>query len=1151
MLRAAFSVRIEMEQYLAAALGRVNVSVDDIMNRAGNAPALRANPALPLLGWVLCLVLIGFVGLVLLLAVMVPPTKEVDRAVAANRDAVPDAEQQDGTDRQNSDPTDLVPTVRHGNTSRPPPVPVATVQPAATTPPAAPAVEAKPQVPKNPWDDLAAVEDGPRPSATALFDEVDQTITPPREEELKQWFSEAAGQPHNVSRKDYYGMACGVLDGVWRLRAPLKPKTALRLTVAEIHNLKIHFWRGSEGVTLHYYENANQLWAAYHTTRKQNEAKPVSIALIGTDEDRFWRTNPVQPITFELRAEDGLLTLSRGDVRVMTVPFEGAASEIYFDGHVMFRQIAMIGAAELPPEPAQPPVLVDATQPAKLKWCGQLADGTDFQKLPDGRVELSGEKNTLPAWVSVALPHRESICELVVRLDEPQPGCGIFLGDDQGPKYQVGFFKEAHHGQTSFFPIGPGDNRVDSNHDLDNVFSPMSLPQPWFRLVFGCGTLKVWVSQDGKHWGRAFDPLVNQQAPYTHLGLYCVPGQPRKSIKLRQVQLRELATLSDLAPVALRRKALALPQAADMTEWLEAVLEAQPSDADSGAWRRACAIRTLAAGTTAALGTPLIDGLLDEAIDEHKPVAAQLRLLDEAALLYHAWDDPGAALRFAKLYERVGYRAHREGQTRPCSLIELAQRTAPIWSRHVYNFLPDALVRIELLELTQAAEWSSLHDFCRQQRYWRHQLPNVPPPPSLIDWADSLARAQLPKQTGRGGPTAAVEWRHPLLVELSKEGYNVLAEFRAALDGRAYRDACQIISTSTENGMLGLLPDAHDPDLLVSLPGAVSLAMRDHPGLRTTMSQQFGALGRLRIRQSIAENNVAAVESSTIQFLGTEAAAEAHLWLADRSLASGAFAHALGQYRQAERTAAPDLRSRIAASEQLAAALMGQSAGEPITRSVTFGDTQLSPAELQALVADLRQHRLADNLTARGELAGLTSQPTPAPTGFEAVLRSRLEGDGGDGPQNVPGEINLHNIDWVARQLALVVDGDRLLLSNRFQLSAYDLKSGALQWRSELGGEHGPAHEWPLMPMRPLNTPNRIFVRRLHRSGPVLACFNSADGKVLWTSKIEPDKWVVGDPLLIQDELFALVMTRLEQEFTLSLATYDPQSGAVLSSAGR
>ena len=213
-------------------------------------------------------------------------------------------------------------------------------------------------------------------------------------------------------------------------------------------------------MTLHFYENANQLWAAYHTTRKQNEAKPATIALIGTDEDRFWRTNPIQPMTFELRAEEGLVTLSRGDVRVLSVPFQGQAGEVYFDGHAVFRQIAVVGAAELPPEPAPRPVLAEVTRPATLKWSGQLAEATDFQKLPDGRVELSGEKNAQPAWVAVALPHRESLQEIIFQLDDPQPGSGFFLGDDQGPRYQVGFFREAHQGQTSFFAIAAGRQSV-------------------------------------------------------------------------------------------------------------------------------------------------------------------------------------------------------------------------------------------------------------------------------------------------------------------------------------------------------------------------------------------------------------------------------------------------------------------------------------------------------------------------------------------------------------------------------------------------------------------------------------------------------------------------------------------------------------------
>jgi len=661
-----------------------------------------------------------------------------------------------------------------------------------------------------------------------------------------------------------------------------------------------------------------------------------------------------------------VLTLSRGDVRVLSVPFEGAAGEVYVDGHAIFRQIAVVAAAELPPLAPAHPVLVDITQPGQLKWSGELADHTDFQKLPDGRMELSGEKNTTPAWVAVALPHRESLSELIVRVDGAQPGSGFFLGDSQGPRYQIGFFREIHNNQTSFFPLAVGDTRLESNHEVQHAVSPFSPASPWFRLVFGCGTLKCWVSLDGIHWGRAFDPPVNQLLPYSHFGLYLLPGEARKSIKLRQLQLRDLESLNALAPVELRRKAPALPQAVDMGEWLEAVLEAQPSGANSNQWRRACALRALAAGTSNALGTPLLESLLSDALDGvstgRMPAAAKLRLLDDAALLFHCWDDANAALRFARWYESVGESAHRDGQPRPASLIGHAQRTAPIWSHQVYNFLPDALVRAELLELVQAGQWAELRDFCRQQRFWHRMPPGQQAAPDLTDWADTLAARQLPKAVGHGTPTLQTAWRHPLLVDLSKEGYNVLAELRAALDGRSYRDACQIISTSAENGLLGLLPDSRDSELLVSLPGAVALAMRDHAGLRTTMSEQFGPLGRLRIRQAIAENDVDAVEAATTQFFSTTAAAEAHVWLGDRALASGAFAHALGQYRQAQRTAAPDLSSRIAASQQLAGALMGQTAGEPVTRSVTFGDTELSAAELQALVADLRQHRLADSL---------------------------------------------------------------------------------------------------------------------------------------------------------------------------------------------
>ena len=43
------------------------------------------------------------------------------------------------------------------------------------------------------------------------------------------------------------------------------------------------------------------------------------------------------------------------------------------------------------------------------------------------------------------------------------------------------------------------------------------------------------------HRARPFDPFVNQTVPYTHLGLYSIAGEPRKSIALGRIELREQA----------------------------------------------------------------------------------------------------------------------------------------------------------------------------------------------------------------------------------------------------------------------------------------------------------------------------------------------------------------------------------------------------------------------------------------------------------------------------------------------------------------------------------------------------------------------------------------------------------------------------------
>jgi len=152
-----------------------------------------------------------------------------------------------------------------------------------------------------------------------------------------------------------------------------------------------------------------------------------------------------------------------------------------------------------------------------------------------------------------------------------------------------------------------------------------------------------------------------------------------------------------------------------------------------------------------------------------------------------------------------------------------------------------------------------------------------------------------------------------------------------------------MITTIDANSVSGVAPNGQDRDLYVSLPAAVRLALRQHPDLETLLRQKFGPLAQLRIRSAIADNNLAALQLAAVQFEATEAAAEAHRWLGDRALSAGWFGRALAEYRRAEATAEAAVREELAPRIRLAAAMLGEDAGQPATREVRFGEIKLPP----------------------------------------------------------------------------------------------------------------------------------------------------------------------------------------------------------------
>ncbi len=410
----------------------------------------------------------------------------------------------------------------------------------------------------------------------------------------------------------------------------------------------------------------------------------------------------------------------------------------------------------------------------------------------------------------------------------------------------------------------------------------------------------------------------------------------------------------------------------------------------------------------------------------------------------------------------------------------------------------------------------------------------------IVDWVQALATRADPQLARRYGLTPSAEWRSPVVERLSKEGYNVLAEFEAALSGEAYEDACQIITAAETQGGLGLLPDSRDRRLLVSLASAVALAMRDHPALKETMQNKFAALGQLRVRQAIAEDNVPAVTAATVQFFGSAAATTAHRWLGERALSSGDAARAVSHFLQAAEEADPGDKPPLQARLRLAGALLGRDFGSPnqTPPAIDFGGETLGPVEYEALVVQLLKQRRGAGLRLT---SGETAAPdAPAPARFKPRRWAEFPG-----AQPADANNGRREIDWVARRINCVAVKGVLYVTDGFSLAAYALADGKQKWATPVQGAPF-AHRWSGASSTPRVAGDHVFWRRFTTKGVQLVCVEAASGEVLWIT--QPNLQLASDPVLAPDELYAVALSSLhDRTLQLLLLAIDPADGTILA----
>ena len=996
------------------------------------------------------------------------------------------------------------------------------------------------------WHDILESKADPPPFEETCFESFDLTKALPDKDEIQKWFEPVKGQKSRFFEEKtrvtvhdkLLEVLCAQVDGLVRFKAPFRDDTAIRMSMVKYKGLRIHFFSGDEGVSLIYYEPDVYRWGGYATTRKPGQPKPDTFALTATDENRNARTEIRYGGSYELRHQKGEVILSRGDVVLVRLPLAEKPDEVFFEGRAGFYGLTMIRSGEIPePTPAFP-IRSDINRPSDLEWHEQLAEGATLERLEDGSLLLSRKDSKGASSITTSLPKR-GLSEVILELDEVQPGTGIiFRQSDGAATTSIGFAKNNRSGNTC---LSINNMNQAGFGDVGERLVPCCRSKIWVKLLSGQSMLRSWISADGEHWAEAIAPLSLGPGGCNLIGLQVDDKHADAKIKLNRITLRKLPKLSSLVDEKALARALPFLESPTFESWKVAVIQSRPLDITLNDWTLACAVKALGVGTGPQIGSGLIDLFLDNVTSIQAPAEKQIALLSEAALLLDARNN-NTLIAFIQRFHRLGMDLFRDSNNRPFSFVRPALMNASFSSRGQPRLADEAILRVELLQLLYAQQWSELLDFCRLLRFYHLHKP-LP----LVPWAEYVARGQTPGEVQDSVSLARRNrWQHPFDAELSKDVYNIVAELRALLESDAPDEVARTLVALDSTGFHGVAPYGNDSDLYVSLTAAVRLAMRESPELRKTIQDEYLDLAQLRIREALARGDADAVKLAAALFEATPAAAEAHQWLGDRALSSGWFGNALAEYQRAQKTARASQKSELASRVRLAGAMSGQEIGEPVTRAVQLGDTRFEPEQFESLINDMLS-RPASTLTGSG--VSNDSMAVPPPSGFEIHKRSRLDGRVGNKPEDeLIRHAKRYSVDWANQQIAVVTSDDTVFVNNRFQVAAYDATSGERKWQSQQPpGDMLRSQDWGLTKMHPLVHGDFIYARQLFGPVPLLVCLERETGKIVWTNEQYQNEMIVSDPMLLRDRLVVLTLLQSHaRQLVLRLATIAPESGKVL-----
>ncbi|MCA9173108.1 MAG: PQQ-binding-like beta-propeller repeat protein [Planctomycetales bacterium] len=892
------------------------------------------------------------------------------------------------------------------------------------------------------------------------------------------------------------------MSGLFRLRSPWPEDGVLRMAVEPDmrQGLRLYVYHGREGAMLVNTFHPRERWAGYVTSRHDDLAAPENPRLASDDRHRTLQARRNRQNPLDLHWRGGYLTLASGDVPLVAVPLSGPPTEIFLEGQTRVYALELRRCTSVPP---LPPAISSQPEPmGQLQWnTDRLSPKAQWTVSDDGDVELRVASAAEPGWAFAPLPPGFFAVEMEA---EGTPGVGVYLALGHGePRDMLRFAaNENDAGRLSLYRTDDRHLRSRPMAALTSEPLPRAEGPTWLRLLAGPRTLHWWMGVDGQHWAAPELPRHHHGLAGRTLGVFHIAGVDG-TLKLRKLRRAPLEAMDRWGGELNTAFPLATSRVGDPTVApLPPVESAEEAAAD--AWQR------LHEGT-ASVQDP--ETLL--AGTRRLPLDRRLALLGELSQLLAAEDDHGtqqwllsevadlAELAQATLALPPGV---YEWYSRASQRVELPSAQFP----HLTHEILQRLMTHELLWRIAHRDWEGLEQLASRLLFAYRD------PPAMLRWAHQLAVRELPGSSGPRIGAAAAEVEPIWIEQIDKTAFNAIIELHGLVESENWEAAAKLAATvNTEHG---LAPTPDDPQRLTTFGGWLREACEQHEPLKAAMMEVADPVAQLHLRRAWQQRDAMLLEQTARRFPFTPAAGEAWQSLGDRQLADGDWRQAVACYSLAAKN---DPLIDISAKLQLALELGG--VGDPQWRakqaSYPWGEKPLSSKQVDELLAAVRATAPAPQ-----------TEVAPAPLWHNAQLEAmgRIEMPFGRDPRQQIGRfVNERLVDWCGRQLSVTRAAEQLLVCNRFQLAAFDARSGERLWQTNepkdprLTAQR--SRDMSLTPSRPAIVGQLAVVRLLYGSGATLWCVDREDGQTRWQAPaLSNERWV-SDPVLLGGRLWCVL----------------------------